>query len=447
VLDLSLNRSVLAFTAAVTGLTVVIFGLVPAWRATRVTAQTAMRSSGRGTVDGHGGFTLGKVLVSAQVALSLVLLVGAGLLVGSLRKLSTVDAGFRADGVLIVEADLQRTGIPRDQLGPIRNELLTALRNLPGVTSASSSDLTPVASSSWNDHVVVDGYTPAGRGDELAWFNRVSDGYFTTLNTRLLMGRDFTSKDIPSARTVAIVNDIFARKFFKTSSPLGRTLRIKMGDSVSDPMTVIGVVENAKYRSLREAPSPTVYLAMSQSTDRSSSMTTELRSPSDPTLLVPAVTAAVARIHPGILLDFRRLKQQVASSIRRERVMARLSTLFGGVALALAMLGLYGVMAYSVTRRRNEIGVRLALGADRARVVRMVLGDVVRVVILGCIVGAAAAAASGKLVATFLYGMEPVEPLVLWAAALLLLLVALAAGMIPALGASRVDPVSALREE
>jgi predicted permease len=447
VLDLSITRNILAFTGVVTALTAAIFGLVPAWRGTRVTLQTAMKTNGRGSVESHGHFTLGKALVSAQVALSLILLAGAGLLVGSLRKLSAVDTGFRADGLLIVSADLRRIGVPRDQLGPYRDALLTTFRALPGVTSASSSDLTPVEGSSWNDHVVVDGYTPKERGDELAWFNRVTDGYFKTMDTRFLTGRDFNAADRPSSPQVAIVNEAFARTFFGTTNPLGRQLRTQLRDTLSSPVTVVGLVENAKYRSLREKPSPIVYLATSQSPSGSATMTAELRSPSDPSTLVPAVKAAVARIHPGILLEFRTLSEQLASSISRERLMARLSGLFGGVALALAMLGLYGVMAYSVTRRRNEIGVRLALGADRVRVVRMVLADVVRIVIVGCAVGAAAAAASGKFVAAFLYGMEPVEPLVLWAAAGLLLLVALAAGLIPALGASRVDPVAALREE
>jgi ABC-type antimicrobial peptide transport system permease subunit len=176
-------------------------------------------------------------------------------------------------------------------------------------------------------------------------------------------------------------------------------------------------------------------------------MTAEVRAAGDPLSLVPAVKAAVARVNPGVILDFTTLSKQLASSISRERLMARLSSLFGAVALALAMLGLYGVMTYSVTRRRNEIGVRLALGAERAHVIRMVLGDVTRVVLVGCVIGAAASAASGKFIASFLFGVDPLEPFVLWTAAGILIVVALAAGFIPALGASRVDPVTTLREE
>src|SRR5262245_17193634 len=232
VVDLSLNSRVLAFTAAVTTLTAAIFGLIPAWRGTRVTLQSAMKATGRGVAEGHGRFTLGKMLVSAQVALSLVLIVGAGLLAGSLRKLSTVDTGFRADGVLIVDANLRRSGVPRDQLGPMRGNLLAAFRSLPGATSASSSEITPVGGSSWNDELVVDGFTARRMEDALVWFNRVSDDYFRTMDTQLLAGRDFNSNDLPSSTQVAIVNDALARKFFG-GNPLGRQLRVKMGDTAS----------------------------------------------------------------------------------------------------------------------------------------------------------------------------------------------------------------------
>jgi predicted permease len=446
-IDLSLNAHVLAFAFGVTVLTVAIFGLIPAWRGTRVALQSAMKVAGRGVAEGHARFTLGKILVSAQVALSLVLLVGAGLLVGSLRKLSTVDKGFRDEGILLVEADLGRLGVPQDQLAAVRTQLLATFRSLPGVTSASTSDLTPLAGNNWNDVIVVDGYTPRRVEDGLAWFNRVSDGYFRTMDTQLLIGRDFDSRDVPTSTQVVIVNDALARKFFRTGNPLGRQLRIKMGDTASSPYTVTGVVENAKYESLREDPQPIAYVAASQSVSDAGAMTVQLRTTGDPLRLAPAVKGAAARVNPGIGLEFRTLSGQLASSISRERLMARLSGVFGGAALALAMLGLYGVMIYSVTRRRNEIGVRLALGAERGRVVRMVLGDVARVVLAGCVVGVVVAATSGKLIRSFLYDMEPVEPTILWGAAVTLMLVALAAGIIPALGAARVDPVEAIRAE
>jgi predicted permease len=447
VMDLSLNARVLAFAAGVTTLTAAIFGLIPAWRGTRVTLQSAMKATGRGVAEGHGRFTLGKMLVSAQVALSLVLLVVAALLVGSLRKLSSVDTGFRAAGLLIVDADLRRSGVPRDQLEQLRASLLAAFRSLPGASGASASDITPVGGSTWNDELVVAGFTARRMEDAIVWFNRVSDDYFRTMDTQLLAGRDFNSDDIPSSTRVAIVNDALARKFFGAGNPLGRQLRVKMGDTASSPYTVVGVVENEKYATLREEPQAIAYVAMSQSSSNGGGMTAEVRADGDPLSLVPAVKVAVARINPGIILEFGTLSNQLSTSISRERLMARLSGLFGAVALALAMLGLYGVMTYSVTRRRSEIGVRLALGAERSRVIRMILGDVTRVVLAGCVVGAVVSAASGKFIASFLYGVEPIEPVVLWSAAGVLIVVALSAGFVPALSASRVDPVATLREE
>jgi predicted permease len=266
------------------------------------------------------------------------------------------------------------------------------------------------------------------------------------MRTRLLLGRDFDASDRPGAPRVAIVNEAFARKFFHTMNPLGRRFRTPIGDSLSAPLTIVGMVENAKYASLREDPSPTVYVAMSQEPPHSD-MTAELRTRGDPTALVPAVRAAVARVRPQLVVEFSTLSGQIASSISRERLLAVLSAVFGAVALALATLGLYGVMAYAVARRTNEIGVRQALGADRARVVRMVLADVGRVVLAGAVVGVAAAAWIGTLMSSLLFRMRPVDPTVLGAATGLLALVALVAGLVPALRAARIDPLAALRAE
>ncbi|MDQ3950595.1 MAG: ABC transporter permease, partial [Gemmatimonadota bacterium] len=455
-LDLSPNRRTLGFTVLVASVTAALFGLVPAWRATRVDPQTAMKATGRGVAEGHARFTLGKALVTAQVALSLVLVVGAGLLVGSLRKLSTQAPGFRSDGVLIVDANLRRANISPDQLPRARRELLEWARTIPGVRSASTVSITPVSGYGWNDVLIVDGFTPGGDVDDAqSWFNEVSDGYFATLETRLLAGRDFDASDVPGSGKVAIVNDAAARHYFGTSSVLGRQFRTQVGDSASVPYTIVGVVENAKYNNLREETRRVVYLPASQSTKPEPQVTFVVRAgggagagtDGDPLALVPAVRRAILTAQPAALLEFRPLSRQVAMSLQRERVLGVLSGLFGAVALLLSMLGLYGVMSYAVARRRNEIGVRIALGAARARVVRLVLGDVARVVAVGVVIGGAGALASGKLVKSFLYGLEPTEPTVMVFAALLLGVVSLAAGGVPAWRAARLDPVEALREE
>jgi putative ABC transport system permease protein len=421
--------------------------VLPAWRAGRVAPQSAMRAAGRAVAEGHSRFTTAKALVAAQVALSFVLLVAAGLLVGSLRRLATEDPGFRPDGVLLVSADLSRSALPEAQLGPVRAALLERYRAIPGVADASASEMTPVGNSTWNDELVVDGFTPNKPEDALAWFNSVSAHYFSTMQTRRLLGRDFDASDTKESPKVAIVNEALARKFFGTTNALGRRIRTRMGDSLSAPLTVVGVVENAKYQSLREDPSPTVYVAMSQAAP-SGVLTAELRTAGgDATALAPAARAAVASVDPRIVVEFTTLSNQLASSISRERLLAVLSGVFGAVALALATLGLYGVMAYSVARRTTEIGVRQALGADRGRVVRMVLADVARVVLVGGVAGLAGAAFVGRPMESLLFRTRPVEPLVLAGVAGLLGLVALLAGLFPARRASRVAPMSALREE
>jgi putative ABC transport system permease protein len=450
--DLALNTRVLGFTALIASLTALLFGLVPAWRGTRISPHAAMKSNARGVAEGgfgggHGRFNLGKTLVAAQVALSLTLLVGAGLLIGSLRNLRTMDPGFNADGVLLVSAGFGRTAIPPAQLAQVQRGILEQLRATPGVRSASISDMTPISGSSWNDAVYVEGAPDMTERERVVWFNEVRDSFFATLDIKLLAGRDFDATDVPGQPRVAVVDEEMGRKFFGSASPLGRQFRTKAGDSFSAPYTIVGVVETSKYQNLREKSSATIYLMSAQNDVAASGITLLLRTDGDPMRLVPTVKRVMAEVHRLTTVEFRTLSSQVDASLRRERMLAWLSGLFGAVALALSMLGLYGVMAYTVARRRNEIGVRIALGADNARVLRMVLGDVARVVLIGLVIGAVGAVASGKLVTAFLFGLEPAEPLVLASAALILFAVALSAGFIPALRASRVDPVAALRED
>jgi ABC-type antimicrobial peptide transport system permease subunit len=266
------------------------------------------------------------------------------------------------------------------------------------------------------------------------------------MDTRLLAGRDFNGSDATGAKT-AIINEAAATKFFGGASPLGRTFRTRSGDKLNDPVTIVGVVESAKYAELRETSSATFYLPASQNPSASPRFILEVRGHAGPLTLVQGVKEVFAEVHRAVNIDITTLDAQIARTLQRERMLAILSVLFGAVALALSMLGLYGVMAYTVARRNNEIGVRIALGADRGRVLRMVLGDVGRVVAFGLVLGVAGALASGKLVKAFLFGLQPGEPAVFAAAALLLAVVALGAGLVPALRASRVDPVAALRED
>jgi putative ABC transport system permease protein len=327
--------------------------------------------------------------------------------------------------------------------------VLERVRAIPSVRAASTASITPVSGDSWNDVLIVEGFTPGTDPDgPMSWFNEVSDGYFATLETRLLAGRDFGPSDVPESGKAAILNDAAARYYFGTPSVLGRQFRTQVGDTASAPYTIVGVVENAKYSNLREETSRIVYVPASQSPRSTPRATLLVRAEAgDPLALVPAVRTAISAAQPAALLEFRPLSTQIAMSLRRERLLGMLSGLFGGAALLLSMVGLYGVMSYAVARRRNEIGVRIALGAARGQVMRLVMSDVARVVALGLIVGTAGALASGRLVESFLYGLKPTEPGVMAFAALLLGGVALAAGWVPAWRASRVDPVEALHEE
>jgi predicted permease len=399
-------------------------------------------------VEGHSRWTLGKALVVAQIALSLVLVVSAGLLVGTFRNLSRLDPGFNADGVLLVETDLRRAEVPASGVAAMHRAILDRVRETPGVVSASSADLVPIGGMSWNDELVVDGYSPKSMMDAVTWFNEVSDAYFATMDTRLIAGRDFDATDVPGSEKAAIVNDAWGRKFFGNDSPLGRHFRVKVGDSLTPPYTIVGVVENAAYKSLRAGVEPTAYVASSQNAAPGPIRILEVRTnAAEPTSLVPAVKQVMRDIHPGITLEFGTLARQIGDSLQRERMLAVLSGLFGALALALALLGLYGVMSYSVARRRSEIGVRIALGAVRGRVIRMVLSEVTIVVVMGILIGVAGATAASRMVTTFLYGVGPREPGVYLLAVGMLALVALGAGLVPAWRAARVDPIEALREE
>jgi putative ABC transport system permease protein len=349
--------------------------------------------------------------------------------------------------VLLVSADMRRAAWPESERGAMRRQLLDRVRGLPGVQAASSADVTPIGGSSWNNQIFVDGFTAKSEQDGLVWFNEVSDGYFAAMDIRMLSGRDFGPTDVPTSPKVAIIDELTARKFFGAGSPIGKQYRTKSGDTFDEPFTVIGVVESAKYRSLRETDSETIYQSAAQVAKPGAYSTLQVRTRGDPLALVPAVRAMLAEFAPSATVKFSTLSNTLDRSLARERMLAVLSAAFGAVALALSVLGLYGVMSYAVARRRNEIGVRIALGAERGRVLGMVLGDVTRVVAIGVVMGVAGALAAGKLVQSFLFGLSPMEPAVLALAVGTLLAVAIAAGLIPAWRASRVDPAVALRDE
>jgi predicted permease len=275
----------------------------------------------------------------------------------------------------------------------------------------------------------------------------VAPDYFRTLRTRVIGGREFNEDDTKTSPRVAIVNQAVVTRFFGGGSAVGQTLRLNEQGKLSDPVRVVGVVENAKYRSLRATDEPIVYLPAAQDTDGWATPAYVVRADLSPAALIDGITAVAMRVDPRMSLSFTSLEEQIARSVQRERVLAVLSASFGGIAFMLSMIGLYGVMAYTVARRRIEIGVRIALGAARAQVVGMVLGDVGRLTAIGVVLGAAAAFAVTPLLKQFLYGVEPNDPVTLVSAVVILLLGAFAAGVIPARRAAGLQPVEALRED
>jgi putative ABC transport system permease protein len=444
-LDLTIDHRVLAFATAVAVATGLLFGLAPAWRLARIQPHAAMKS--RGAAQGNSRINLGKILVTIQVALSLVLVTGAGLLLGSFRNLTSLDPGFERDHVLLVSLDLRNGNYPDENRATAYAGLLGRLRALPGVRQASSSLITPVAQIMWNDEIAVDGYTASSRDDATVFFNRVSPGYFETLHTPILAGRDFNSHDDTGSGQVAIINQTMARKFFSGANPLGAHFRLNERDTPGPPIEIVGVVKDAKYQSLREDTLPTAYVPAAQDEKPGPFTNFELLAAGPPSALIPAVKATIEEVNRDVTVNFKTLEQQVSESLGLERLLATLSGFFGGLALVLAMIGLYGVMSYNVARRRSEIGIRMALGAERGRLLRMVLGEVGLLLAIGLVVGLGGAFASARLVSSFLYGLKPTDLATFALSAGILAAVAGIAGYLPARRASRLDPMAALREE
>jgi predicted permease len=444
-LELRPDWTVVAFTASLGILTCILFGLYPALRATRTEPVAAMKSDGRGLTASREKFGVRRALVVSQVALSLVLLVGALLFVRSLRNLLTLDAGFREDGVLIAGVDISRLNYSKERRAALYDDLLERLRATPGVQDAASTQIVQVSGNSWNQPIEILGQPSKDRFGP--WFNRVSANYFRTMGTPLLAGRDFNDCDTTASPEVAIVNEKFSAKFLGGANPIGKEFRMLPGPGAPQHVfRIVGMVKNSKYRKLREDFVPTVFVAAGQNKNPDVGEWFLVRSATPLVSLMPQLKRAIL-VSPAISLQFQVFKTQLRESLLSERVMATLSGFFGFLAAVLATVGLYGVISYMVARRRNEIGIRIALGADRASVLRLVMREAGLLLILGLALGTGLSIAAARAATSLLYGLQPSDPLTIVLAIALLAAVAIMASGIPALRAARLNPMTALREE
>ncbi len=443
--DLALDWRVLGFTMALACLTCMLFGLVPALRVTRIPPVSVLKSAGRGLTTSRERFSIRRALVVSQVALSLVLIVGSLLFVRTLRNLDGVDPGFHQSGILVTDLDFRRIKLPAERRPPFKKDLLDHIRAIPGVETAADATIVPVSGSGWNEDVFIDG-DPKNKG--LANFSRVTPGYFKTMQTPLLSGRDFDERDVPGSPKVAIVTQAFARKLMKGENPVGRTFVIDEYIGEARPTyTIIGLVKDTKYYELREDFEPIIFVATAQDDHPRQDAQFLIRARVPISGLLSAIKQTVGDANPAISLSFHVLGTDIKDSLLRERLMATLSGFFGVLAAVLATVGLYGVISYTVARRTNEIGVRMALGAQRNHIIGMVMFEAGLLLVIGLVLGTGIALAATKAAGSLLFGLKPRDPVTLVAAVIALAVVAALASFLPAFRASRLDPMVALRDE
>jgi putative ABC transport system permease protein len=439
VLQMGTDWRVLAFASSLGLLTCLLFGL----RATGRGTMLSLRTAGRGVigVERNG---LRRTLVAAQVALSLVLIAAGILFARSLWNLRHIETGFRREGVLVAGLDFRRLDVPMERRYDMQRELLGRIRAVPGVRDAAGASVIPVSGSSSGNRIWLEGTTT----DVGTNINRVSPGYFDTMDIPILSGRDFNDRDTMSSPLVAIVNQTFAQQLTGGADPVGRRFRIEATPTTPElTYEIVGLARNAIYQFLREQPRPLVFLAAAQTARPGMGLQLVIHSETSLATVAAGVTRALREADPRIAVSFRVLDRQIEDTVVRERLLAMLSIFFAAVAALLALLGLYGVIAYGVTKRTNEIGVRMALGAGRGAVLTMILREAAVLITAGIAAGLVIALAAGKLAATLLYGITPHEPATLATATAVLVAAGLFASYWPARAATRIEPTVALRAE
>jgi predicted permease len=443
-MDFSVSRMAVVFTAGLSLFTGIVFGLIPAIQSTRPDLVTDLRNNSGKLSGGRGAARFRTSLVTAQIALSMALLISAGLFIKSLRNVSRVDLGIKIDNMVTFNISPSLSGYDTTRAKALYARYEEALSSMPGVIGVTSSMVPILSGDNWGNGVSVEGFKKQPDIDDESRFNAVGGGYFKTFGVPLLAGRDFTASDASGAAKVVIVNEAFAKKFNLGRQVVGKHMSIG-NDSLN--IEIVGLAKDSKYAAVKDKIPPVFVLPYRQ-TERVGSLVYYVRSSLPTDQVVRGIREVSKRLDPNLPVeDLKTMPQQVRENVFLDRMISTMSAAFAALATLLAAIGLYGVLAYSVAQRTREIGVRMALGADGSRVRLMVLRQVGLMTLIGGVIGIAGAVGLGKGAQSLLYQLEGYDPFVFATAAVLLALVSLGAGFLPALRASRIDPMTALRYE
>jgi putative ABC transport system permease protein len=445
-LQMPLDWRLFAFMATAASVTCTLFGLVPAWRAANLSPELVLRGTGRGLSESRSRARLRRLLVVVQVGLSLVLLTGALLFARSLSHLALQDLGMQPDGLTITYLDMSRAGVPIERRAAFRRELMQRLAQTPGVVSAAETSLMPLTGSSSQNEVWLES-AATSRGP--SWFMETSAEYFETVGMPLIAGRVFDEeRETAGTPLVAVVNEAFARRFLPPGDPIGRHFWREANPGEPEKRyEIVGLVKDAKYRTLRQEFEPVIYLAASQNPRPATFAQLLVRTSVPEASVIPRLRETFKAASPEIVATFQNFKEMIDRSLVQDQLLAGLSSFFAILAVLLSTLGLYGTMSFAVARRRQEIGLRMALGADRRAVLTMVLREACVLVAAGCLAGGALTLLLARSISALVYGVEPHDPASLIAAFVILAIVALAASVFPASQAARLNPMAAFRVE
>jgi predicted permease len=442
-LEASTDTRVFLFTAAVCLLTGILFGLIPALRARKVSVALTLKSGPQSGGDAPGKLNWGKLLVTAQVALSLFVLFAAGLLVRSLQNIRNVDLGYNREHILMVLTDPLSSGYDKERIVQFGNEMSEKFRAVPGVRAASFSKNGLFSGSESSTTLKIEGYTPPADVEPLADYDQVGANYFSTVGIPLELGRDIGLQDTAASLHVAVINETMAKKYFGSANPIGKKLQFD-----KDTMEVVGVARDARDHELRGEVTPRFYLPAAQIAAANPVLNFEIRTVGNPGAVAESVRKLLKDYDSNVpVYSVRTLSEQTERTISQEILISKLSSFFAGLALLLAAIGLYGVLSYSVAGRTREIGVRMALGARRSSVLTMIMKEAGKLVIVGVLIGIPASFLSSRLFSSMLFGLSKYDPVAMAIVIAILIVIALLASFIPARRATKVDPMVALRYE